>query len=181
MATRKFKVDGPSGSIAIIKASADELAVTNPGDYLSDNFFNSNLNYSAITAKAFALQLDFSGIARNYTEWDDGDKCCFITTACVKYNNHADNDEVLNTLRKFRDSYMRNSAELAKLVDQYYLTAPTIVQKLDSRADAEAVYNKLYSLYILPAVECIKQNKNIEALSFYTKLYSEAKTISETK
>src|ERR1700741_227015 len=59
------------------------------------------------------------------------DDNCFITTACVNYYGLDDDCYQLETLRKFRDNFLLKSPKDKKLVEQYYILAPTIVSKIE--------------------------------------------------
>jgi hypothetical protein len=175
MPTRTFKLDGNAGVMAITAFGANANAITNPYDYLSQLYFHSGLIYAQISGKvSSANALNFSGVARNYTTWDDGDKCgCFITTAVVKYNKQADDGHVLNTLRMFRDTYMVD--ERNKYVTEYYKLAPKIVEVIESLDNAENIFNRFYNRYIIPAVSAIESKKFELAFEIYKDMFEEAR------
>ena len=102
--------------------------------------------------------------------WEGVTGGCFLTTAAVKHMGQDDNGEVLNTLRKFRDTYMRKNKEKSKDVEWYYENAPRIVNALDKLPDADAVYKKMYKRFILPAYHAIKKGENERAYKIYKNL-----------
>ena len=55
---------------------------------------------------------------------------CFLTTACVLYNRLDDNCYELNTLRKFRDDYIKSLTNGDKYLTEYYINAPIILDNL---------------------------------------------------
>lgn len=55
---------------------------------------------------------------------------CFLTTAVVEQRGEADDGPTLTTLRNFRDTFMRQSAQHRALVAQYYNVAPAIVDRI---------------------------------------------------
>lgn len=102
--------------------------------------------------------------------WEGVTGGCFLTTAAVKHMGQDDNGEVLNTLREFRDTYMRKNKEKSKDVEWYYENAPRIVNALDKLPDADAVYKKMYKRFILPAYHAIKKGENERAYKIYKNL-----------
>ncbi len=52
---------------------------------------------------------------------------CFLTTAIVERRGEADDGPTLTALRAFRDGWMANHPQGAKLIAQYYAQAPRIV------------------------------------------------------
>ena len=106
---------------------------------------------------------------------DGGGTSCFLTTAAVKHMGQKDNGEVLNTLRSFRDTYMKKDKEKNKDVQWYYTNAPRIMRALDARDDAGPVYREMYNDYVIPAYRDIKAGKNAEAYTTYKKLVNFAK------
>jgi len=92
---------------------------------------------------------------------------CFLTTAAVSHMKQKDNGEVLNTLRDFRDTYMRKNKEKSKDVAWYYKNAPRIVAALDKRPDADKVYKKMYSDFIKPAYKAIQEGDDAHAYEIY--------------
>jgi hypothetical protein len=94
---------------------------------------------------------------------------CFLTTAAVEHMGHTDNGQLLNTLRDFRDTYMRKNKEASKDVAWYYENAPKIVKALDDHPDAKKIYRKMYNRFIMPSYLAIKMGKDEVAYGLYKK------------
>ena len=94
---------------------------------------------------------------------------CFLTTAAVKHMGHNDKGQLLNTLRDFRDTYMRKNKEASKDVAWYYENAPKIVKALDTHPDAKKIYRKMYNRFIMPSYLAIKMGKDEVAYGLYKK------------
>ena len=94
---------------------------------------------------------------------------CFLTTAAVEHMGHNDNGQLLNTLRDFRDTYMRKNKESSKDVAWYYENAPKIVKALDEHPDAKKIYRKMYNRFIMPSYLAIKMGKDEVAYGLYKK------------
>lgn len=92
---------------------------------------------------------------------------CFLTSACVQAKGLPDDCEELETLRRFRDTYMMATEEGQAEVEHYYMVAPAIVVAIDALPDAGGIWNKIYTLVILPAVELIRKNDLPAAYRLY--------------
>ncbi len=103
---------------------------------------------------------------------------CFLTTAAVEHMGEDDDGEVLNTLRRFRDTYMRKNKEKSKDVAWYYENAPKIVAALDENPNADRLYKTMYRKYIEPAYEAIKDGDNEAAYRIYKQGIDYAKRVS---
>ena len=98
---------------------------------------------------------DASGRHTGYVERE-----CFIATACLEAQGLSADCWELNTLREFRDRFIRSLPLGAALVKIYYLIAPKIVARIDATADSEAIYWGLYQNMVLRSIELIEQGKN---------------------
>lgn len=65
---------------------------------------------------------------------------CFLTTACVRYYNLRDDGYELNTLRNYRDNYLKSSEAGKRLVEQYYRLSPQIVMHIENDSRKSDVY-----------------------------------------
>ena len=92
---------------------------------------------------------------------------CYLTTACVRYKGLPDNCIELSTLRSFRDGYMSSFEQGKRDVEEYYKTAPEIVEKINNSGNAADIYKELYSDVITPCVDLIREGKNEEAYKKY--------------
>lgn len=90
---------------------------------------------------------------------------CFITTATVKLMGKQDDCEELQTLRAFRDGWLKENHP--EDIDTYYEVAPKILTALSAMPQAEEILQQVYALYIVPAVEAIKENENGIAYELY--------------
>ena len=95
---------------------------------------------------------------------DDGG--CFITTACVNYYGLNDNCYQLETLRGFRDSYLKASKSNEKLVKQYYRIAPTLVTLMQTDKNKDQLFKNIFS-EINKACEAIDKKELEQAKNIY--------------
>ena len=92
---------------------------------------------------------------------------CFLTTACVRARNLPDDCLELETLRAFRDSYLRNRPDGPGLIAEYYAIAPALLAAIDACPDAVGVYHRIYHNTIRPCIRLIQAGRMEEALDLY--------------
>lgn len=104
---------------------------------------------------------------------------CFITTAVCTYMGLGDDCKELETLRKFRDTYMKENHP--EEVAQYYAEAPTIVDKINSKENRAYIWKVFYDNYISVAVSAINNEDYYFAYRIYRALFNEAKYLSQVE
>lgn len=95
---------------------------------------------------------------------------CFITTAVCESQGKPDDCYELTTLRAYRDDYMMRSEDGKALVEEYYDTAPGIVQIINMQPDADEVYEELYREYLSPCIRCIEAGEKEECRDMYSRM-----------
>lgn len=96
-----------------------------------------------------------------------GGSGCFLTSACVHAMNLPDDCHELSTLRRYRDTYLRNCEGGMCDIHEYYAIAPRIVEKIDESEDAPGVWKKLYDELVVPCVRLIEAGENEGARRLY--------------
>lgn len=91
---------------------------------------------------------------------------CFITTAVVTAAGLPDNAYELETLRNFRDTYLKKSEWGRKLVEEYYRIAPSIVKAIENDPNKDRIYENLLK-EIREIVEDIEGNRYSQAVHKY--------------
>lgn len=94
---------------------------------------------------------------------------CYLTSACVEAKGMADDCKQLQTLRNFRDLYLRATVGGEKEIAEYYLIAPQIVEKIKSHNDNNAIFKRIYEELIEPCVSFIEQGNYEKAHELYKK------------
>lgn len=102
---------------------------------------------------------------------------CFITTAICEARGLPDDCEELTLLRHFRDTYMMDDSDRAKLVRHYYKIAPGIVEALKHRGDDS--FEFLRSVFLIPALKEIQAGNNEVAMITYENMVITATRIAE--
>lgn len=92
---------------------------------------------------------------------------CYLTTACVNTRHLPDDCRELTVLREFRDGFMSQQPEGEAEIQEYYKTAPKIVESINSQCDKDEIYEALYNTVIMPCVELIEKGRNAEAYDKY--------------
>lgn len=112
------------------------------------------------------------------TQTSSQEGLCFITTAACVVNNKPDDCYELKTLRRFRDTYMRQH-KLEYLTKQYYEEAASITAMLDSLVPdvKDCLLMSCYNSFILPAVVAIDEGRNGDALALYVTMFIGLKTL----
>lgn len=86
---------------------------------------------------------------------------CFITEAVCTRQGKEDDCYELTVLRRYRDHYLMRSGEGRALVEEYYTTAPYLVQILNMQPDASEIYERIYRRFLSPCIRCVEE-KNYE-------------------
>jgi hypothetical protein len=93
---------------------------------------------------------------------------CFLTTACTAARGLPDDCMELQTLRSFRDGYMKTQAsDGAAMIREYYQTAPAVVSAINALDDAAEIYDWMYRDLVVPSVRFIQHGQNARALDHY--------------
>jgi len=93
---------------------------------------------------------------------------CFLTTACTAARGLPDDCMELQTLRAFRDGYMKQQAsDGMAVIKEYYKTAPAVVAAINARDDAPEIYDWMYRDLVVPSVRYIHGGQTARALDYY--------------
>lgn len=103
---------------------------------------------------------------------------CYISTAVFTALGYDDNNEMLVSLRNFRDTYMSSTPELKAMVKEYYITSPTIIAAIQPRTNINEIFLEIYNDYLVKAVKAIELGKNEIALKIYTRMYLKLKRLA---
>jgi len=96
---------------------------------------------------------------------------CFLTTACVDHFGLQDNCHELETLRRFRDQYVKELEEGEEVLCTYYNSAPKILVNIDRSGNTNLEMPVIFK-GIQEAVALIESGNNHEAFTLYSKMFS---------
>lgn len=91
---------------------------------------------------------------------------CYITTACVTNEGLTDDCRELMVLREFRDKYVSERKGGPELIEEYYKTAPLIIEQINKRENFSEIYTVIYS-DIKKAVSLIDNKMYLSAFELY--------------
>lgn len=93
---------------------------------------------------------------------------CFLTTTMCKVLGFGDDCDYLNTLRCFRDNYMKNDPSCLSLLLDYDNIGPIISEEIENDPNNKTVANWMLSTFITPVISDIKGKKYSEAIRKYS-------------
>lgn len=102
------------------------------------------------------------------------EKLCFLSETCFEYARRADDCFELHFLRKYRDEYVRLLPDGNHLIEDYYQTAPIILERIGSRYDADSIFSDLMEI-IQHLVALIQTGEHTEALTLCKKEFQKVK------
>lgn len=100
---------------------------------------------------------------------------CFLTSACCEFKGKPDDCDELETLREFRDTYLKAKKYGEEIIRIYYEDAPAIVQQINSNPKREEIYEAIYCR-IADIVDSIKRSDFEAAIAEYMMMVYKLKT-----
>lgn len=100
-------------------------------------------------------------------------KLCYITTAVCQSQNKPDDCYELSAFRDFRDSYLMQSGEGRRLVEEYYDIAPGIVMLINMERHPDKIYDSIYEKHLMPCLRLIEEGQRGECQSRYVSMVRE--------
>ena len=92
---------------------------------------------------------------------------CYRTSACVQFKGLPDDCVELQTLRRFRDEYVRSTPTGNREIEHYYCVAPKVVDAINGREDTSDIWETIYNELVVPCVNHIKKEEYSAALDLY--------------
>lgn len=100
---------------------------------------------------------------------------CFLTTSCVEHAGLADDCHELQVLRRFRDDYVAALPDGESILAEYYLSAPTVVRRIQSSRQRGEVLDRLFGT-VREAVALIESGHYQQAFDTYATTFRKLKT-----
>lgn len=104
-----------------------------------------------------------------------GAKGCFLTTACVEARDLPDDCYELQTLRDFRDNYVRHLPHGEETIREYYEIAPRIITRINDTANPAEVFETMYERLVQKSIKLIEAGRKTEAFENYRLIVRELK------
>lgn len=95
---------------------------------------------------------------------------CYITTAVCHILGYEDDCPVLETLRSFRDNYMKHQEYCLPLLNDYNVVGPMIGEKLFEDENRVKQANRMLNIFIKEAIDAIKDKEYDAAVDIYVNM-----------
>lgn len=95
---------------------------------------------------------------------------CYITTAICQQNGKPDNCYELQMFRRFRDEWLEKQPDGKNLIQEYYQTAPGIVEAIDKQPNSFAIYKNIENTYLKPCLKYIEEGRLEQCKSLYSEM-----------
>ena len=99
---------------------------------------------------------------------------CYLTSACVEYAGLSDDCYELETLRNFRDTYVKQLPNGDDVLIEYYKYAPYIVDNIEKSDKKNSVLEKIYN-NIKMMIPLIENGEQRQAYDSYKKMFNHLK------
>jgi tetratricopeptide (TPR) repeat protein len=98
---------------------------------------------------------------------------CYITTAACLALGKPDDCYELQMFRSFRDNWLAAQDDGEFLINEYYRTAPHVVESINARSDSHSVFMKIWSDYLSKCLHFIETRQMDECKKLYMKMFNE--------
>ena len=92
---------------------------------------------------------------------------CYLTTVMCEVLGKDDKCTELETLRNFRDSYMKKDEKYTDILVDYDLIGPILSDKILDDENCENIAHSMKSYYIDDAIEAIREEQFEDAIDIY--------------
>ncbi len=92
---------------------------------------------------------------------------CYLTTAVCDILGYEDHCPTLDTLRSFRDDYMKKHEECLPLLEDYDVVGPVISEKLIKDENRVKIANTMLNIFINEAIDSIIDKEYQAAIDTY--------------
>lgn len=92
---------------------------------------------------------------------------CYITTAVCSSFGKSDDCYELQAFRNFRDDWLKKQSGGESLIQEYYETAPQIIEKIDLNEDSSTIYRYIWETYLSKCLSFIEMKQFEECKHLY--------------
>lgn len=104
---------------------------------------------------------------RNKSDLTSSSGGCYLTSACANAKKLPDDCHELQTLRKFRDDYIKSLPTGIDDIKHYYLVAPLIVDRISLCSEPQKLWENIYDELVIPCITLIEKGCFHEAYDRY--------------
>ncbi|MCF7890839.1 ABC transporter substrate-binding protein [Candidatus Bipolaricaulota bacterium] len=141
---------------------------------VEENTYDSHATYSWDSHNTSTVNTT-TDIKSEVTTEMTGGKLCFLTTACVEARDLPDDCYELQTLREFRDNYVRNLPNGEDTIREYYEIAPRIIKRINGTANPTEIFETMYERLVQKSIKLIESGRKTEAFENYRTIVRELK------
>jgi len=141
---------------------------------IEQNTYDNHATYSWDSHNTSTTDTDVETDVTTNVE-NTGAKGCFLTTACVEARNLPDDCYELETLRKFRDDYVKHLPGGKGIIEEYYEIAPRIIEEIEGTIHSAEIFEELYENLVRKSVRLIDFGHYQEAFENYRSTVKELK------
>lgn len=102
---------------------------------------------------------------------------CYLTTIVCEILGYPDNCSILNTLRVFREEFLKTEEQYHDLLCEYDIVGPILADAIRNCLKPNVFATFLLENYIEPTVNCIKEGKYDLAVMIYQYMVNQLKTV----
>lgn len=102
---------------------------------------------------------------------------CYITTAVCKSFGKADDCYELQMFRKFRDQWLKCQSDGEMFIQEYYRTAPIIVEKINSKDKSNLIYEEIWNKYLKTCLYYIEIRQYEPCKKLYIQMVQDMKKL----
>ena len=95
---------------------------------------------------------------------------CYLTTIMCHLLDYPDDNYYLNTLRRFRDNFMKKDSKYFPLLITYDIIGPIIAKKLGEDSNGKEIALAYFNNYIIPSTTAIEEKKYETAINIYKEM-----------
>lgn len=95
---------------------------------------------------------------------------CYITTIIRNILGYSDNCDLLETLREFRENFLKQHQEYIGLLLEYDQIGPVISQHLEDDIDSPIEATQVLNSFLLPTFQSIKMHDYKSAVQIYQQM-----------
>lgn len=95
---------------------------------------------------------------------------CYITTATCEEYGKPDDCYELTMFRAFRDNWLAHQEDGNELIEQYYKTAPAIVEKINRQSNCSEIYHHINEVYLSKCLTYIENQEYEKCKNLYIEM-----------
>lgn len=135
-----------------------------------DFYVNKNLSIPKRCKSCIQSKNEYSSSNKKSSSSDGS--WCFISTVVCEYFGKDDNCNELNTLRNYRDNWLRLQPDGEELIKEYYNIAPIIVERLKSSKNYSEYCEILWDNYLQPCLSFIDKKEYELCKKHYIEMFN---------